>query len=48
VTAQLAQAQGPVDGAVGNVGLNIGIFAAFVLLTLVVVYRASRSKPHRL
>ncbi|WP_181783494.1 solute symporter family protein [Pseudonocardia pini] len=30
------------DG-VGNVGLNIGIFAAFVLLTLVVVYRASRS-----
>jgi len=30
-------------GNVGNVGLNIGIFAVFVLATLVVVYRASRS-----
>ncbi|SDF55351.1 cation/acetate symporter [Pseudonocardia oroxyli] len=28
---------------VGNVGLNVGIFAAFVLATLVVVYRVSRS-----
>ncbi|GAA1872879.1 cation acetate symporter [Pseudonocardia ailaonensis] len=27
----------------GNVGLNIGIFALFVLVTLVVVFRASRS-----
>jgi cation/acetate symporter len=28
---------------VGNVGLNIGIFAAFVLVTLFFVYRASRT-----
>ncbi|MCE0761815.1 cation acetate symporter [Pseudonocardia kujensis] len=39
MTVQLAQTQ----GTVGSVGLNIGIFAVFVLLTLVVVYRASRS-----
>ncbi|WP_344425263.1 cation acetate symporter [Pseudonocardia ailaonensis] len=31
------------QSAVGNVGLNIGIFALFVLVTLVVVFRASRS-----
>jgi uncharacterized membrane protein (DUF485 family) len=34
---------GNVNVGVGNVGLDIGIFAAFVLLTLVVVYRAGRS-----
>ena len=28
---------------VGSVGLNITIFGAFVLVTLVVVYRASRT-----
>ena len=37
-----ALAQAPAQAAVGNPALNIGIFAAFVIVTLVVVFRASR------
>ncbi|QJY45652.1 cation acetate symporter [Pseudonocardia broussonetiae] len=40
VPAQTGQAA---PTQVGNVGLNIGIFAAFVLVTLYFVYRASRT-----
>jgi cation/acetate symporter len=40
----LAQAPAPPAAtAVGDVGLNIGIFVAFVAVTLVFVYRASRT-----
>jgi cation/acetate symporter len=35
-------AQAP-SGAVGNAGLNIGIFLVFVAITLVIVFRASRN-----
>jgi cation/acetate symporter len=38
-----AQAPAPAPEAVGSVGLNIGIFLAFVAVTLVFVYRASRT-----
>ena len=36
-------AQSPVPGGIGNVGLNVGILAAFVAVTLYSVYRASRT-----
>ena len=40
----IAQAPAPPAAtAVGDVGLNIGIFLAFVAVTLVFVYRASRT-----
>jgi cation/acetate symporter len=35
--------QAPLPGAVGSVGLNVAIFAAFVLVTLAAVYRAGHS-----
>ncbi len=38
-----ALAQAPAPANVGSVGLNIGIFLAFVAVTLVFVYRASRT-----
>jgi cation/acetate symporter len=38
-----AIAQAPAPAQVGSVGLNIGIFLAFVAVTLVFVYRASRT-----
>src|ERR687892_148156 len=36
-------AQGAAPASVGNPLLNIGVFAAFVVITLIVVFRASRS-----
>jgi cation/acetate symporter len=39
----LVIAQAPASPGVGNPLLNIGIFAAFVVVTLVVVFRASRN-----
>ena len=33
---------------IGSPALNIGIFALFVVVTLVIVYRVSRSVEHRL
>ena len=39
----IAQAPPPAPTAVGSVVLNIGIFLAFVAITLVFVYRASRT-----
>jgi len=39
----VAQAPTPPPTAVGSVALNIGIFLAFVAITLVFVYRASRT-----
>jgi len=42
VLAQTAPVPGPAP-AVGNVVLNIGIFLVFVAITLVFVYRASRT-----
>ncbi len=35
--------QAPLPGAVGSVGLNLAIFAVFVLVTLAAVYRAGHS-----
>src|SRR5918998_5448279 len=39
----LVIAQAPASAGVGSPLLNIGIFAAFVVVTLVVVFRASRN-----
>ena len=39
----VAQAPAPAPAAVGSVWLNVGIFLVFVLITLVFVYRASRT-----
>ncbi len=41
-----ALAQGP-DGAVGSVAANVGIFALFVAVTLVIVFRVSRTNSTR-
>src|SRR4051794_9990288 len=38
-----AVAQAPAPASVGSPAINIGIFAAFVVITLVVVFRASRN-----
>ncbi len=35
------------DGAVGSVVANVGIFAVFILVTLVIVFRVSRSNSSR-
>jgi cation/acetate symporter len=43
VNALAQQAPAPAPTAVGSVGLNVGIFLAFVAITLVFVYRASRT-----
>jgi cation/acetate symporter len=39
----MGPAQGAGPAPVGNVGLNVGIFALFVAVTLYFVYRASRT-----
>ena len=39
----MAPAQGAAPAPVGNAGLNVGIFALFVAVTLYFVYRASRT-----
>jgi cation/acetate symporter len=39
----LAQAPAPAAPVVGSVGLNIGIFVVFIGITLIFVYRASRT-----
>ncbi len=43
VFAQVAPTPAPAAPAVGSVALNIGIFLGFVALTLIFVYRASRT-----